>query len=129
LGHRWDLSTSRYAGYVAFFDEVMRYDFDTILTGHTAVLGTREDVAVNREYVHDVRDTVSRGMETMLATFEQNFKMLDHRNGNLAYRMAIEAVRGDCTRQIIDRWKDRLSVVDVWAHTHCETVIQYAIMH
>ena len=40
-----------------------------------------------------------------------------------------ETVRGDCTRQIIDRWTGRLSVVDVWAHTHCETVIQYAIMH
>jgi glyoxylase-like metal-dependent hydrolase (beta-lactamase superfamily II) len=122
-------STSKFAGYVAFFDEIMRYDFDTILTGHTAVLGTREDVVVNREYVHDVRDTALRGMKTMLPTFEQRFATLDHKNGNLAYRMAIETVRGDCTRQIIDRWKDRLSVVDVWAHTHCETVIQYAIMH
>ena len=37
--------------------------------------------------------------------------------------MAIETVRGDCTRQIIDRWTGRLSVVDVWAYTHCETVI------
>lgn len=122
-------STSRFAGYIAFFDEIMRYDFDTILTGHTAVLGTREDVIINREYVHDVRDTALRGMKAMLPTFEQRFAMLDHKNGNLAYRMAIETVRGDCTRQIIDRWKDRLSVVDVWAHTHCETVIQYAIMH
>lgn len=122
-------STSKFAGYLAFFDEIMRYDFDTILTGHTAVLGTREDVVINREYVHDVRDTVLRGMETLLPTFEQRFALLSHRNGNLAYRMAIESVRGDCTRQIIDRWKDRLSVVDVWAHTHCETVIQYAIMH
>jgi glyoxylase-like metal-dependent hydrolase (beta-lactamase superfamily II) len=25
--------------------------------------------------------------------------------------------------------RERGSVVDVWAHTHCETVIQYAIMH
>jgi glyoxylase-like metal-dependent hydrolase (beta-lactamase superfamily II) len=122
-------STSKFAGYVAFFDEIMRYDFDTILTGHTAVLGSREDVVVNREYVHDVRDTALRGMKTMLSTFEQRFATLDHKNGNLAYRMAIETVRGDCTRQIIDRWKGRLSVVDVWAHTHCETVIQYAIMH
>jgi glyoxylase-like metal-dependent hydrolase (beta-lactamase superfamily II) len=122
-------STSKFAGYVAFFDEIMRYDFDTILTGHTAVLGTRQDVVINREYVHDVRDTALRGMKTMLPTFEQRFALLDHKNGNLAYRMAIETVRGDCTRQIIDRWKEKLSVVDVWAHTHCETVIQYAIMH
>jgi hypothetical protein len=30
--------------------------------------------------------------------------------------------------QMIDRWTDRLSAVDVWACTHCETVVQYAIM-
>jgi hypothetical protein len=29
--------------------------------------------------------------------------------------------------QTIERWTDRLSAVDVWAYTHCETVIQYAI--
>ena len=29
--------------------------------------------------------------------------------------------------QMIDRWTDRLSAVDVWAYTHRETVIQYAI--
>jgi hypothetical protein len=29
--------------------------------------------------------------------------------------------------QMIDGWMDRLSAVDVWAHTDCETVGQYAI--
>jgi hypothetical protein len=30
--------------------------------------------------------------------------------------------------QMLDRWTDRLSAVDVWAYTHCEAVVQYAIM-
>jgi hypothetical protein len=30
--------------------------------------------------------------------------------------------------QRIDRWTDRPSAVDVWADTHCETVVQYAVM-
>jgi hypothetical protein len=29
--------------------------------------------------------------------------------------------------QMIDRWTDSLSAVDVWSYTHIETVIQYAI--
>jgi hypothetical protein len=37
--------------------------------------------------------------------------------------VAIETVRRDCAKQIIDRWKSKLSVVDVWADSHCETVI------
>jgi hypothetical protein len=28
---------------------------------------------------------------------------------------------------MVDRWTDRLSAVDVWAHTHGDTVVQYAV--
>jgi hypothetical protein len=28
--------------------------------------------------------------------------------------------------QMLDRWADRRSAVDVWAYTHCEAVVQYA---
>ena len=31
--------------------------------------------------------------------------------------------------EIIARWKDRLSVVDVWADSHCEAMVLYYIMH
>ena len=31
--------------------------------------------------------------------------------------------------QMIDQWTDRLSAVDVWADTYCETVVGYALMH
>ena len=29
--------------------------------------------------------------------------------------------------QMVDRWMDKLRAVDVGAHIHCETVVQYAI--
>jgi len=122
-------STAQLDGYFAFFDEILKYDFDTILSGHVSILGNREDVIVARDYVRDVRQTALNGMAAMLPTFEKTFAAIGHKNGNLAYRVAIETVRRDCAAQIIDRWKDELSVADVWAHTHCESVIQYAIMH
>ena len=122
-------ATSRYGGYVNFFDDILRYDFDTILSGHVSILGTREDVVLNREYVHDVRDTALKGMTAFHPTFEETFASFDHKNGNLAYRVAMEKVRKNCATQILDRWKDKLSVVDVWADSHCETVILHAIMH
>ncbi|MGH8251600.1 MAG: MBL fold metallo-hydrolase [Steroidobacteraceae bacterium] len=122
-------ATSRFGGYVDFFDELLAYDFDTILSGHVSILGTRDDVVLNREYVHDVRNTALKGMQTFLPTFEQTFSSFGHKNGNLAYRVAMEKVRKDCATQIIDRWKNKLSVVDVWADSHCETVVMHAIMH
>jgi glyoxylase-like metal-dependent hydrolase (beta-lactamase superfamily II) len=122
-------ATAKFAGYVDFFDEILKYDFDTILSGHVSILGTRDDLVVARDYVHDVRDTALKGMASMLPTFEKVYTDFDHKNGNLAYRVAIETVRRGCATQIIDRWKGKLSVVDVWADSHCETVILHAIMH
>lgn len=122
-------STAKLDGYFQFFDEILQYDFDTILSGHVSILGNREDVIIARDYVRDVRETALKGMASMLPTFEKTFAAMGHKNGNLAYRVAIETIRRDCTTQIINRWKDKLSVTDVWAHSHCETVIQYAIMH
>ena len=57
------------------------------------------------------------------------FAAHEYENANLAYRAAIESVRGECSAEIIDKWKDRLSVVDVWADSHCEEMILYFIMH
>jgi glyoxylase-like metal-dependent hydrolase (beta-lactamase superfamily II) len=122
-------ATSKFGGYVELFDELLRYDFDTILSGHTSILGAREDVLANRDYVRDVRDTAMKGMAAMQPTFEKTFAAFGKKQGNLAYRVAMEKVRGDCSKQIIDRWKDKLSVVDVWADSHCETAILHAIMH
>jgi glyoxylase-like metal-dependent hydrolase (beta-lactamase superfamily II) len=122
-------ATARLNGYLALFDEILRYDFDTILSGHTSVLGTRDDVMVTRDYVRDVHDTVRTAMAQMGPGYQSAFETLGRRNGNLAYRYALEQVRRTCARQIIDRWSDRLSVVDVWADSHCETAILHAIMH
>ncbi|HRX37853.1 MAG: MBL fold metallo-hydrolase [Amphiplicatus sp.] len=122
-------ATSDVGAYIAFFDTILEFDFDTILSGHVSVLGGRDDVIVAREYAHDVRETVSRGMTTFLDRFDVMFQKFNHENANLAYRATIEAVRRECAAEIIDRWKGRLSVVDVWADSHCQTMILHSIMH
>ena len=122
-------ATADIGEYLKFFDEVMTYDFDFILSGHVSILGTRADVVEAKEYAFDVRDSVLNGMQTFLERFEQTFVAHDYENANLAYRVAMESVRGECSAEIIDKWKDRLSVVEVWADSHCETMVLYYIMH
>ncbi len=108
---------------------ILEYDFDHILSGHLAILGTRDDVTEAKAYAFDVRDTALKGMSTFYDRFGTILSQLDEKNGNLAYRAAIEAVRRDCSSQIIERWKDWLSVSDVYADSHCQTFILYSIMH
>lgn len=122
-------ATSDLAGYMASFDTFLSYDFDHFLSGHVSVLGTRDDVETARDYALDVRDTAGRLMGEFSGHMMAGLEAVQFQHGNLAYRYAMERVRDACAGQIIDRWQDRLSVVDLWADSHCETVVLHAIMH
>ncbi len=122
-------ATADLEGYLASFDTFLRYDFEHFLSGHVSVLGNRQDVETARDYAHDVRDTVYALWPEFLDRFMENMELTEFQHGNLAYRMTIEEVRDDCAAQIIERWEDTLSVVDLWADSHCETVVLHAIMH
>ncbi len=122
-------ATADVGRYLKFFDEILKYDFDIILSGHVSILGNRDDILEAKEYAFDVNSSVLRGMETFLERFNTTFETFEYANPNLAYRVAIESVRGQCSAEIIDKWKDRLSVVDVWADSHCQALILYYIMH
>lgn len=122
-------ATADVGEYINFFDEVLDYDFDIILSGHVAILGNRADVVEAKEYVLDVRDTVLKIMPTFQERFAMTFEAFEFENDNLAYRSVLESMRGDCSAEVIERWNDRLSVVDVWADSHCEKMIIHFILH
>lgn len=122
-------ATSNLEGYMASFDTFLSFDFEHFLSGHVSVLGNRQDVETARDYAHDVRDTVFDLWPGFLDRFMANLELTEFEHGNLAYRMSIEDVRDECATAIIDRWKGTLSVVDLWADSHCETMVLHAIMH
>ena len=122
-------ATADLEGYMASFDTFLHYDFEHFLSGHVSVLGNRQDVETARDYAHDVRDTVYALWPEFLDRFTANMELTEFQHGNLAYRMTMEEIRDDCAAEIIDRWEETLSVVDLWADSHCETVVLHAIMH
>ncbi len=122
-------ATANLEGYMESFDTFLSYDFVHFLSGHVSVLGNRQDVETARDYAHDVWDTVYELWPGFLDRFMVNMERTAFEHGNLAYRMTIEEVRDACAAEIIDRWKGTLSVVDLWADSHCETVVLHAIMH
>ena len=122
-------ATADMGGYLAMFDTLLAYDFKHIMSGHISILGNRNDLILARDYSYDVRDTALKAMADFYGRFEETLAKMEYQNPNLAYRATIESVRDDCADEIIDRWSDRLSVVDVWADSHCETVVMYSIMH
>lgn len=122
-------ATSNLEGYMESFDTFLSYDFEHFLSGHVSVLGTRQDVETARDYAHDVRDTVYGIWPEFMDRFMAHMELTEFQHGNLAYRLTMEEIRDECATEIIDRWAETLSVVDLWADSHCETVVLHAIMH
>jgi hypothetical protein len=114
---------------MASFETFLSYDFEHFLSGHVSVLGNRQDVETARDYAHDVRDTVYDLWPGFMDLFMANMELTEFQHGNLAYRMTMEEIRDECAGEIIERWQGTLSVVDLWADSHCETVVMHAIMH
>jgi hypothetical protein len=122
-------ATSNLQGYMESFETFLSYDFEHFLSGHVSVLGNRQDVETARDYAFDVRDTVGDLWPGFMDRFMANMELTEFQHGNLAYRMTMEQIRDDCAGQIVDRWEGTLSVVDLWAESHCETVVLHSIMH
>ncbi len=122
-------ATTDVSAYLGSFDTFLSYEFEHFLSGHVSVLGTREDVIAARDYAFDVRDTVQGLMPMFHGWMMEGLTAVEFQNANLAYRYAMERIRDTCAGQVIDRWQQTLSVVDLWADSHCETVMLYAIMH
>lgn len=122
-------ATTNLNAYSQIFDTFLAYDFDHFLSGHVSVLGNREDVIIARDYTFDVRETVNGLMPSFNDRMMAGLAAVEFQNANLAYRYAMEGIRDDCAAQIIDRWQNELSVVDIWADSHCETALVFAVMH
>ena len=122
-------ATTNVNAYFESFATFLEYDFEHFLSGHVSILGNRQDVVAARDYAFDVRTTVYSLMSGFNDRFMNGFEAVEFQNANLAYRVAMEGIRDDCAQKIIDRWEDKLSVVDLWADSHCETALLYAVMH
>ncbi len=124
--------TSNLHRYISVYDDILAYDFDFILTGHLGILGGRNDVLESKEYVHDVVNVAKNIIKNTSA--EKLFGQVDvalkeNSNSDLAYRYYLETMTKKCSGQIIDRWKNRLAGVDVWADGHCDRVLMDFLMH
>jgi glyoxylase-like metal-dependent hydrolase (beta-lactamase superfamily II) len=49
------LFSARVPAYFDAMDQMLEYDFHTVVSGHMALFGTPEDVQTNRDYVRDMR--------------------------------------------------------------------------
>ena len=112
--------------YRKVFDQVLGYDFDIMVPGHHGAPAYPADVLLVKEYVMDLLSTVPAVLAAdHSALIRAAVAKYGKENSYAAGRVLIDQEVGECAQQIKRRWANRLDDVDVWAASHCTTVLVY----
>ncbi|MDS0277905.1 MBL fold metallo-hydrolase [Halomicroarcula sp. S1AR25-4] len=110
-------------GYIRAHDQILEYDFDTLVAGHLTRLGTPADVRTQREFVTDLEANCREA----IATVDLGQVVRERQPTNLwetfaAYLDETSRVAADTT---LETWgNDRLRGADVFMQSHAATMIE-----
>jgi glyoxylase-like metal-dependent hydrolase (beta-lactamase superfamily II) len=107
-------------GFLDHHDYALEYDFDTLIGGHLTRLGTRQDVQLQREYVHDLRREAHQALGEV--DLEPSWQHLPNTYGmftNYFNRIAQRVVE-----ELMPKWQGRLAGVDFFLHNHAFVMLE-----
>ena len=122
----FDLTMNMHA-YLGMFDQLLTYDFDTLLAGHLTSLANRDDVKLSKEYAMDVYKTVKRiHAETdQRKVLSEAAAKYSWDNKFALFRTLLDSVLERSTREIQGRWIDKSAGVDVYTASYCRAILTY----
>jgi glyoxylase-like metal-dependent hydrolase (beta-lactamase superfamily II) len=109
-------------GFLKAHEQVLGYDFDTLVAGHLTRLGSREDVEVQRDYVRDVRaacEAALRSVNWMEVAGEVGWDNLW-----VVFDAYLDRVAETAAAEVTPRWLGRLAGADVFTQDHCWTMME-----
>jgi glyoxylase-like metal-dependent hydrolase (beta-lactamase superfamily II) len=120
-----DLTTNVH-DYLKFFDQLQAMDFDVLVPGHHGTPATHEDLQIAKSYVTDVYDTMARILaEDHRALKARAIAKYGAENGWATASVLIHSEVDQCAKEVRNRWITKLEGVDIWAASHCQTILIY----
>jgi len=107
------------AGFINAHDIALdKYDFDKFVGGHLTRLGTRNDVAVQKEFIDDLKNAAMKAnQEVIFSKIAQQVGRFD--NPWLIYSKYIDAVNEKCSQLVLPKWENKLGGAREFMSTHC----------
>lgn len=116
-------------GFLHAHDVALSFQFDTLVPGHVTRLGSREDVELQRAYIHDLVGTTSRVLAKGSAVPGVGENMRDtarlmgaDENVWLAVDVYLNSVAESVTTELLPRWVGVLGAADVFTRSHAWSV-------
>lgn len=109
-------------GYFNQMDEIYKMDWDKIVTGHVERSGTHEDVALQIEFLNDVRNTARQALKS--TKFIDGINPVDKENPWAIFDDYIDRVVIQCVNTLTPKWSGKIAGFDVFIWDQCYSMEQ-----
>jgi glyoxylase-like metal-dependent hydrolase (beta-lactamase superfamily II) len=97
--------------------KISTWDFDTLVGGHVARTGTRDDVTTQLAFMEDLRNAAETALKT--TTPGEGLNGSDRTNPWAVFDHYIDRVALTCVNQMTPKWSSRLAAYDVYIWDQC----------
>jgi glyoxylase-like metal-dependent hydrolase (beta-lactamase superfamily II) len=96
--------------------QTLAYPFHTLVGGHLTRLGTRDDVAVQQQYLGELKAAVANAIDAF--NIETVYESVDTTNPWAIFRGYLDGVSGQASDAVVPRWIDKLGGADVYTQAN-----------
>jgi glyoxylase-like metal-dependent hydrolase (beta-lactamase superfamily II) len=109
-------------GFFGQVEEIKRFDFDTLVSGHVSRTGTKADVDLQLEFMKDLKTTVADALKTTKPG--EGMDSGDLANPWAVFDDYIDRVVIKSVNALTPRWSKRLAAFDVYIWDQCYAMEQ-----
>lgn len=109
-------------GYFSQVEEINKMDWDTLVGGHVERVGTHADVALQLEFMSDLKEAARRALKS--TTIGGEVASMDLGNPWAVYGNYIDRVVIQCVNELTPKWSTKLGGYDVYIWDQCYAMEQ-----
>ena len=109
-------------GYFKQVDKIKSMDFDWLVSGHVARVGTKSDVATQHEFLQDLKEAAGKALQS--TALGEGMDVRDQSNPWAVFDNYIDRVAVQCVNALTPKWAPRLAAFDVYIWDQCFTMEQ-----
>jgi glyoxylase-like metal-dependent hydrolase (beta-lactamase superfamily II) len=109
-------------GYFAQVEEINHMKWDTFVGGHVARTGTHKDVALQLEFMNDLKTAARKALQSTKPGEELN--AADRANPWAVFDNYIDRVVIQCVNSLTPKWSTKLAAYDVYIWDQCYAMEQ-----
>lgn len=101
------------------------YDLENFVGGHLTRLGTVDDIRMHQEFIQDLKATAQQVLQNV--SFEDIAKVVGPSNPGNPWSTTntyLEAINQQCTKEMSDKWQNRLGGVDIFMDDNCAAMLK-----